>query len=155
MERTSTFGSLSLLHCTKCSRKFESRDLLAMHMLDHSHSNADQMMTKAAFPLAEGGLNLNITAVTDRLDRFLNASDRYRAHNFFAESQCEICQEVRKKWFTIVLCTIYVPIFYAFCYKKSCIKLTFVFKISKTLLVRDRHLHFFFFLALGRNFIAT
>ena len=97
MERTSTFGSLSLLHCTKCSRKFESRDLLAMHMLDHSHSNADQMMTKAAFPLAEGGLNLNITAVTDRLDRFLNASDRYRAHNFVAESQCEICQEVRKK----------------------------------------------------------
>lgn len=96
----------SSLRCSQCSVKFESRDLLAMHMLDHSYSPGEEGSSSASkgdkpnFTFKAAGLlemQKSGFYTSKNLHQIMSANmqDLLLSHSN-SESKCEICYKVSR-----------------------------------------------------------
>lgn len=96
---------MDVLRCNRCNVKFESRDLLAMHMLDHSFSpeednatsegNSDErskLVTAELLDFRKRGLMASMTSSLQHL-MSANMQDLIAGYTN-SESKCEICLKV-------------------------------------------------------------
>ena len=95
---------MDALRCDRCKVKFESRDQLAMHMLDHSYTPEEEAMSanneeRSKLTAAElldmrkRGLMANMTNSLHEL-MSANMQDLIAGYTN-SESKCEICFKVR------------------------------------------------------------
>lgn len=82
---------MSTMKCDKCQGTFDSRDLLAMHMLDHSFSTAEDLK---ALQLPSAMSKRACSPSPRIIDRLLQVPSKNQITGYSMEYKCDICQLV-------------------------------------------------------------
>lgn len=79
---------MSVMECLKCSARIESRDHLAMHMLEHSFTT-DEEITASRLPKTKTTNKQN-----SGMRRQVSESKIHQMLDMRDESRCEVCHKV-------------------------------------------------------------